>query len=95
VGKFLIGNADRYEIFFGTLALVLFSLFASAIKHLIIDGEGGAVIFPFATLFAVIFVVGLAKQPVSAKELFWTWIGLTVGLTAVAFLGDFIIWVFR
>ena len=82
-------SLNIYEWFFAGVGFALFCLVLGAIGLVMVNDTHGnpLIIFPLATLFAVVIIGNLGDNSLTAKETFWGWIIVTVGAVAFSVIG--------
>ena len=88
---------DPYQIFFGAIVIHVLALLLGLVLLVIQNDTAHPMplwTLPLCSLAAVTVMMNIGDQYATAKEVFWVWIIFSVGVTAVAFYGQFIIWVF-
>ena len=85
-----IKSFNIYEWFFAGVGFALLCLLLGGVGLVLISETGHGnpiIIYPVATLFAVIVMGNLDDNSLTAKETFWGWIIVTFGLAALSAVG--------
>lgn len=88
---------DPYQVFFGAIAVHILALLLGLVLLVIQTDTAHPMplwALPLCSLAAVTVMMNIGDHNPTAKEVFWAWIILSVGITVFAFYGQFIIWVF-
>jgi len=92
-------SLDRYEVFFLSIAVMVICAIITGTSYVLTTDdqfsiETNMVFFVISTLGTVFIMGNLGNNNISAKEVFWGWIILTVGLIAIACIGRGILLMF-
>lgn len=91
-------NICPYETFFGVLIISFISIILGLIGVVLVNDHTVTeliILYPIATLVVITTMMNLRNQSSSAKEVFWGWIILSIGVIVSGGWGLFLMVLFR